>query len=51
MVLDTIILKLSAKNADIISDETSTITQKTSFASIINKRCQILVMRSVSKLT
>ena len=32
------------KNAKVISNEKSTITQKTSFASIINKRCQVIYM-------
>ena len=50
MVLDNIILKLGDEMLK-FSDETSTIIQKTSFASVINKRCQILVTHSVFKLT
>ena len=42
-------LKLDAEMLN-FSNEKSTITQRTSFASIVNKRCQILVTHSVSKL-
>ena len=43
-------LKLDAKMLKFFNEK-STITQRTSFASIVNKRCQILVTHSVSKLT